>query len=145
MIRGAALLVASALVGALAGCSGERGEDSDLGRRTDAQDDYRLFAARCSKCHSLARPLNSGIDDDEHWKRYVARMRRQPGSGISEQDSVAILRFLHLYSIEQRRKKSGESVDLQAVPADAAAPGNVPPWGDATAPGDGSGAPGEPR
>ena len=69
------------------------------------RDDYDLFAQRCSKCHSLARPLTSGIDDDEYWKRYVERMRRQPGSGISPEDEPGILRFLHYYSEEQRKKK----------------------------------------
>jgi hypothetical protein len=69
------------------------------------QADYALFAQRCSKCHSLARPLTSGIDDDEYWKRYVERMRRQPGSGISPEDEPAILRFLHYYSDEQKKKK----------------------------------------
>jgi hypothetical protein len=117
------IVAASALVLVLASCWGDRTEDAELGRRPDAQEDYRIFAARCSKCHSLARPLNSGIEDDEHWVRYVARMRRQPGSGISEQDSVAILRFLHLYSLEERRRKAGgEAVDLQHLPADASAP-----------------------
>jgi hypothetical protein len=117
------LVAAGALVLALASCWGDRTEDAELGRRPDAQEDYRIFAARCSKCHSLARPLNSGIEDDEHWERYVARMRRQPGSGISEQDSVAILRFLHLYSLEERRKRGGgEAVDVQRLPADASTP-----------------------
>ena len=37
---------------------------------------------RCSRCHTLARPLNAHITDPQHWIRYVARMRRQPGSGI---------------------------------------------------------------
>ena len=69
------------------------------------RDDYALFAQRCSKCHSLARPLTSGIDDDEYWRRYVERMRRQPGSGISPEDEVPILRFLHYFSEEQKRKK----------------------------------------
>jgi hypothetical protein len=69
------------------------------------QDDYALFAQRCSKCHSLARPLSSGIDDDEYWKRYVERMRKQPSSGISPDDEPPILRFLHYYSEEQKRKK----------------------------------------
>ena len=67
--------------------------------------DYLVFAQRCSKCHSLARPLNSGIDSDEYWALYVERMRRQPASGISVADTVPILRFLHAYSIEQRKKK----------------------------------------
>ena len=71
----------------------------------DLRGDYALFAQRCSKCHSLARPLTSGIDDDEYWKRYVERMRRQPGSGISPDDEPPILRFLHYYSEEQKKKK----------------------------------------
>src|SRR5215472_2891348 len=62
--------------------------------------DYALFAQRCSKCHSLARPLNSGIDSDEYWAEYVERMRLQPGSGISVEDKTPILRFLHYYSLE---------------------------------------------
>jgi hypothetical protein len=100
------LLAAGTLCWALLSCSAERAEEHDLATRADARDDYRVFAARCSKCHSLARPLNSGIDDDEHWRLYVERMRRQPGSGISEEDTVPILRFLHLYSLEERRKKA---------------------------------------
>ncbi len=78
--------------------------------------DYAVFAQRCSKCHSLARPLNSGIDDDAYWVRYVARMRAQPGSGISAEDSVVILRFLHVYSLEQRREKEA-SRSTDAGPA----------------------------
>jgi hypothetical protein len=125
--RRVALLVASVLLLAPAGCSADRSEEVELARRADTHDDYRLFAARCSKCHSLARPLNSGIDDDEHWTRYVARMRRQPGSGISAEDAVAILRFLHLYSIEERRRKAGGAVDLPLAPADASPPAEPPP------------------
>jgi cytochrome c5 len=82
--------------------------------------DYEVFALRCSKCHSLARPLSSGIDDDNYWKAYVAKMRRQPGSGISADDSVAILRFLHQFSIELRRRK-GKAIDPPAPIAPAAA------------------------
>jgi hypothetical protein len=125
--RRAARVLAGVLSLALPACSGDRSEEVELARRADAHDDYRVFAARCSKCHSLARPLNSGIDDDEHWRRYVARMRRQPGSGISEEDTVAILRFLHLYSVELRRRKAGEAVDLQIVPADASPSPDSPP------------------
>jgi hypothetical protein len=73
--------------------------------------DYAIFAARCSKCHSLARPLNSGIVDDEYWSLYVARMRRQPGSGISEEDARVILRFLHWYSVDQKQQKAARELD----------------------------------
>jgi hypothetical protein len=71
----------------------------------ELQGDYALFAQRCSKCHSLARPLTSGIDDDDYWRRYVERMRRQPGSGISLEDEPPILHFLHYCSEEQKKKK----------------------------------------
>ena len=65
--------------------------------------DYALFAQRCSKCHSMARPLGSGIDDDVFWRRYVEMMRLKPGSGISKADEEAILRFLHYYSAQRKR------------------------------------------
>jgi hypothetical protein len=69
--------------------------------------DYQVFAARCSKCHSLDRPLDRGAQDDDYWQTYVTRMRRQPGSGISVEDTAPILRFLHYSSEQVRRKKSG--------------------------------------
>jgi hypothetical protein len=73
----------------------------------EVEDDYAVFAQRCSKCHSLSRPLQSGIESDVFWEHYVSRMRAMPGSGISAEDSVKILRFLHYWSAEQR-KKHGE-------------------------------------
>jgi hypothetical protein len=106
------------LVMALGGCSGGRSAEPEAASASpDLRADYGVFAVRCSKCHSLARPLNSGIDDDDYWKTYVAKMRRQPGSGISAEDSVAILRFLHAFSLELRRKKNPA-----LAPADGSAP-----------------------
>jgi mono/diheme cytochrome c family protein len=86
----------------------------------DVRPDYALFAQRCSKCHSLARPLTSGIDDDGYWVDYVARMRRQPASGISEWDTVGILRFLHYFSTEEKRKSGKLPVEVIIVPAKVA-------------------------
>jgi hypothetical protein len=71
----------------------------------EVRPDYQLFARRCSKCHPLSRALQSGIDQDEVWANYVTRMRRQPGSGISRDDATQILRFLHVYSLDQQRRK----------------------------------------
>ena len=70
----------------------------------EVRSDYALFAQRCSKCHSLSRPLQSGITDDRYWEDYVERMRRQPSSGISIEDTVFILRFLHYLSTGQIRR-----------------------------------------
>jgi hypothetical protein len=97
------------LVLALAGCATQAGagrDGLDVNQLpVEVRDDYNLFARRCSKCHSLSRPLNSGIDQDETWAIYVARMRRQPGSGISQDDATHILRFLHYWALEQQRLK----------------------------------------
>jgi hypothetical protein len=91
--------------------------------------DYDLFARKCSKCHSLARPLSSGITDDDQWVLYVTRMRRQPASGITPEDQEVILRFLHYYSAEQRR--------VRAEKAASGAPAPSPPPSSSPAPPDG--------
>ena len=59
---------------------------------------YELFTKKCSRCHSLARPLTAQIDEPGHWRHYVARMRRQPGSGISPADAEQILVFLEYWT-----------------------------------------------
>jgi hypothetical protein len=80
--------------------------------------DYALFAQRCSKCHSLSRPLSSGIDDDRFWKMYVEQMRLKPGSGISMADEEPILRFLHYYSFQ----KKGRDIKAETPAPSAGAP-----------------------
>jgi hypothetical protein len=93
----AAMFVSSALAACASTMEQTEGMDPSA-VPPEQQADYAVFAQRCSKCHSLARPLNSGITDDGYWRMYVEKMRRQPGSGISESDRVPILRFLHWYS-----------------------------------------------
>ena len=78
----------------------------------EIQAPYTLFSERCSKCHSLARALNSSIDTNEYWDVYVERMRRQPGSGISIDDTHVILRFLYYYAAVQRQAKSSQNERL---------------------------------
>ena len=65
---------------------------------------YDLFAVRCSRCHTLSRPLNAAIYDYAHWETYVARMRRHAGSGISPADAEQILVFLKYYADENAVK-----------------------------------------
>jgi hypothetical protein len=94
-----------ALVLTLIGCASTPVRDGldPMQLPADTRDDYAVFARRCSKCHSLARPLNSGIDRFSHWEDYVARMRRQPGSGIAPGDVAPILRFLRYYTLNRPR------------------------------------------
>jgi hypothetical protein len=123
----AVVLAASACVGSDVQSGGI--EASSL--PDDVRSDYAVFAQRCSKCHSLARPLESGISDDDYWSMYVARMRRQPGSGITADDAKVILRFLHYYSLEQIEKKAKRRA--AAVPA-ATLPPPTPPTPTPTTP-----------
>jgi len=89
----------------LGGCtSGRAGRRGGLPKATvatyppDIQAAYELFAVRCSRCHTLSRPLNAAIYDHEHWENYVGRMRRHAGSGISPKDAEQILVFLRFYA-----------------------------------------------
>lgn len=101
-----AMLVLLAL--ALACAATTAGEGLDPAQLpAEIRDDYAVFARRCSKCHSLARPLYSTIDHDSLWEAYVNRMRRQPGSGIAPGDVAPILRFLHYYTLTRPRRDGG--------------------------------------
>jgi hypothetical protein len=106
--RPAVFAAALLLVVGVAACASsmERTEGMDTSAvPPEERADYAVYADRCSKCHSLARSLNSGITDDGFWRMYVERMRRQPSSGIREEDTTPILRFLHWYS--QKAKDGG--------------------------------------
>jgi hypothetical protein len=54
---------------------------------------YKLFSGKCSKCHTIARPINTMMKRDE-WERYVKRMMHKPNSGISDNQGKQIFDFL---------------------------------------------------
>jgi hypothetical protein len=64
------------------------------------QRQYVVFAQKCSKCHPVARPINSRFDAIE-WKRYTKKMIRRPNSGINEEQAAEIYEFLKYYSGRQ--------------------------------------------
>jgi hypothetical protein len=64
---------------------------------------YKLFAAKCSKCHTLARPINTMMKRDE-WERYVKRMMHKPNSGISDNQGKQIFDFLVYDQVERKDK-----------------------------------------
>lgn len=97
-----ALCVLGALAPLGAGCTRKESLDPST-MPEEVRGDYAIFARRCSKCHTLARPLNANITDDDQWVNYVNRMRRQPASGISLDDQAHILTFLRYYAAELRR------------------------------------------
>ncbi len=69
----------------------------------DMQDKYKLFAKKCSTCHTLARPINSDFVLEEEWERYVKRMMRKSGTLISPDEGKQIFEFL-AYDSKMRKK-----------------------------------------
>ena len=65
------------------------------------QANYKLFASKCSKCHTIARPLNTMMTKAE-WERYVKRMMHKPNSGINDSQGKTIFEFL---SYDQANRK----------------------------------------
>jgi len=78
----------------------------------EMQQKYELFAERCSKCHTLARPINSDYALEEEWSRYVKRMMRKPGSGIAPKEAKQIFEFL-AYDSSVRKKELIEKKKVQ--------------------------------
>lgn len=123
---GAALAVVAVGVTIALGCAtttGNRvGDSLDTSEYPpEIRDAYKVFAVRCSRCHTLARPLNARIDDPQQWVRYVQRMRLNPASGINAKNGEIILRFL-LYYMHQRQKERGD----QGTEVDSASEDTVP-------------------
>ncbi len=69
----------------------------------DMQEKYKLFAKKCSSCHTLARPINSDFVLEEEWERYVKRMMRKSGTLISPDEGKQIFEFL-AYDSKTRKK-----------------------------------------
>ena len=83
----------------------DRGPDTiDVSRYPEEQrEGYRLFSKKCSKCHTLARPINSLYALPEEWSAYVDKMRRKKGSRIGDAARRIIAGFL-IYDSSVRKK-----------------------------------------
>lgn len=115
--QGAVLLVLGAVLGAAVLVRAQSPSDEktlaqfDSGPETidvssypaDMQAGYKVFAQRCSKCHTLSRPISSDYATKDEWSRYVKRMMRKPGSGINKKDGKLIFEFL-VYDSSVRKK-----------------------------------------
>jgi len=68
------------------------------------QEAYKLFTNKCSRCHTVARPINSTFMPEE-WRKYVYKMMRKPGSGLTPKTAEKIIRFL-IYDEQHRERKT---------------------------------------
>jgi hypothetical protein len=69
----------------------------------DMKAKYKVFADKCAKCHTIARPINCEYALDDEWERYVKRMMNKGGSIISPSDGKQIFEFL-VYDSKTRKK-----------------------------------------
>ena len=72
---------------------------------------YRTFAAACSRCHGLARSLNSPLVSRTWWEFYVMSMRARAGwSGreLTREETAAVLDFLDYDGHERKVKRAKE-------------------------------------
>jgi hypothetical protein len=69
----------------------------------EMQQHYKLFESKCSRCHTLARPINSKLVGEE-WRKYVHKMMRKPGSGLIPKTANKIVAFL-IYDSQVRKKQ----------------------------------------
>ncbi len=69
----------------------------------EMQKNYKLFEQKCSRCHTLARAINSELTG-EAWRKYVYKMMRKPGSGLTSKTAEPIIKFL-IYDSETRKKR----------------------------------------
>ena len=77
---------------------------------------YKIFAAKCTKCHTLVRPLSAvstGVTpvtgdpfDARYVSKYVGKMMRKLNSGIVREDAQEIARFL-IYALKLKDKDAG--------------------------------------
>ncbi len=67
------------------------------------QKAYKLFREKCSKCHTIARPINTMMTT-AGWEMYVKRMMHKPDSGISNSQGKEIFEFL-AYDQKTRKDK----------------------------------------
>ncbi len=69
----------------------------------EMQAAYKLFAAKCGKCHTLARAINCEFALEDEWERYVKRMMRKAGSFITPDEGKRIFEFV-TYDSKVRKK-----------------------------------------
>lgn len=92
----------------------------------EQQENYKVFADKCSLCHTLARPINTNLAAPDDWKAYVEKMRHKPHSGIGDEAQKQITDFL-IYNAAQKKAASGAKGDSKSDASSSSAQTNAKP------------------
>jgi hypothetical protein len=69
------------------------------------QENYKLFSRKCSQCHNLSRPINSGFMLPDEWSRCIGRMKRRSGANIGSAEEEKLYDFLVYDSSVRKRDR----------------------------------------
>lgn len=82
----------------------------------EQQENYETFKSVCSRCHTLARAVNSPTVDGKIWTYYLFRMSLRkafsPAAGYSKKEEARILDFL-VY--DSKVRKVERKAEFEAV------------------------------
>lgn len=87
------------------------------------QENYRVFAEVCSRCHTLARPINSPLATRADWKRFIARMhvrtKVQTDKIFTPEQAKAVVDFLaydsNVRRVQHKAAFGAETKRLEAL------------------------------
>lgn len=65
---------------------------------------YKSFVELCSKCHTLARPINCDFVLDDEWERYIKKMMRRGRGVITPDQGLEIFEFV-TYDAKIRKRE----------------------------------------
>src|SRR6202142_750329 len=81
------------------------------------QENSKNFSRKCSRCHNLSRPINSGHVLPDEWSGCIGRMKRRSGSDISSSEERKLYDF-PVYDSSVRKRDRPE-VKPQTLTPDA--------------------------
>ncbi len=73
----------------------------------EMQASYKIFTRICSKCHTLARPINTSMTAS-YWAHYVGIMVDKSPDPISVEDAKKIYEFLVFDQEARKDKRPGD-------------------------------------
>ena len=73
------------------------------GYPAEQKSSYKVFERKCSRCHTLARAINSPHALLEEWEAYVRKMQKKRRSGLDKKSADTIIGFLQ-YDSSVRKK-----------------------------------------